>query len=70
MLFASVAALFFTFTTATPLFFGYGSKSIDINVGSINGKTKNGIDSFRGVPYAEPPVGDLRLRPPKHIRSE
>jgi hypothetical protein len=70
MLFASVASLFVASTLASPLlWFGQKSTSVNINSGAINGKSVDGIDSFRGIPYAEPPVGDLRLRPPQHIRS-
>ena len=33
--------------------------------GEIKGKKKDGYIVFRGIPYAEPPVGELRFRPPK-----
>ena len=28
-----------------------------------------GVESFRGIPYAQPPVGQLRLKPPQKITS-
>lgn len=30
----------------------------------MRGLVENGSHAFRGIPYAEPPVGDLRFRPP------
>jgi carboxylesterase type B len=33
--------------------------------GAVRGTVENGIHVFRGVPYAEPPVGPLRFRPPR-----
>jgi len=32
--------------------------------GPIVGKVEDGVRVFRGIPYAAPPVGDLRFRPP------
>ncbi len=32
--------------------------------GTLRGERSSGVRIFRGVPFAEPPVGDLRFRPP------
>ncbi|KAH8879490.1 alpha/beta-hydrolase [Thozetella sp. PMI_491] len=36
-------------------------------LGTVIGSTNNSIDTFNGVPFAEPPVGTLRLRPPQRL---
>lgn len=33
--------------------------------GPVRGFSSQGITKFLGIPYAEPPIGDLRWRPPK-----
>ncbi|KAK2601557.1 hypothetical protein QQS21_004875 [Conoideocrella luteorostrata] len=40
-----------------------------IPAGTILGNVKNGIESFNGIPYAKPPLGSLRMKPPVR-RSE
>lgn len=43
--------------------------SVTIKNGTVVGSTNGIVDSFRGIPYAQPPVGDLRLRPARSITT-
>jgi len=40
------------------------SDIIKTTSGKIEGYTEDGLSIFKGIPYAEPPIGDLRFRPP------
>jgi para-nitrobenzyl esterase len=37
------------------------------SVGALRGDRRGGVDAFLGVPYAQPPVGPLRWRPPEAV---
>jgi len=37
--------------------------------GKIEGKFENGLYIFRGIPYAAPPVGELRWLPPQPVKK-
>ena len=37
----------------------------EISAGRLRGKTEGGVLAFRGIPFAKPPVGDLRWRAPE-----
>src|SRR5580704_9068865 len=36
-----------------------------IDTGKLQGNSANGITAFKGIPFAAPPVGNLRWRPPQ-----
>src|SRR5580693_411665 len=38
---------------------------VDTTTGTIEGDEEQGVNVFRGIPYARPPVGDLRFRAPR-----
>jgi len=42
---------------------------IRIDSGELQGVIEDGIEIFRGMPYAQPPVGELRWRPPQPASS-
>lgn len=49
----------------TLLNFGLSQNAVSTTYGPISGTTENGILTFKGVPYAKPPVGDLRWQAPQ-----
>ena len=60
---------------ASILSIAHGSSALNQNVllstGPIQGNARdaNGILSFKSIPYAQPPVGNLRWRPPQAATS-
>lgn len=41
-----------------------GNDVIDTTLGPVRGDHKRGVLRFKGIPFAAPPVGELRFRPP------
>ncbi|KAK4064343.1 hypothetical protein Trihar35433_7860 [Trichoderma harzianum] len=68
----------FSLTTLTGLLLAVASNAqlagadgptVALRYSTVVGSSSNGVDSFRGIPYAQPPVGSLRLKPPQPITS-
>lgn len=44
--------------------------SVTIPSGNIIGSAGPTVDTFNGIPYADPPIGDLRFRPPVKLSRD
>jgi para-nitrobenzyl esterase len=48
----------------------WGAEQVKTASGVVEGVTeKSGIRAFRGIPFAAPPVGDLRWKPPQQVKD-
>lgn len=45
-------------------------RNIKLSTGTFRGFLVNGIDQWRGIPFAEPPVGPLRFKAPVPIKGD
>ena len=43
--------------------------TVETRFGKLKGRAENGVRIFKGVPYAKPPVGDLRFREPQRMEA-
>ncbi len=43
------------------------STGVRVDSGELQGVVDDGVASYKGIPFAAPPVGDLRWRPPQQV---
>ena len=53
----------------TPTSSGPGALLVRTAAGTLRGSRKNGVAVFRGIPFAEPPVGALRFAAPRPVKA-
>ncbi|MDG3439048.1 carboxylesterase/lipase family protein [Nitrospirillum amazonense] len=46
-----------------------GAPVVNAPVGSVEGQVMGDLAAFKGIPYAQPPVGPLRWKPPVPVQS-
>ncbi len=46
-----------------------GTIAVVLPAGTVIGSVDDSVEYFRGIPYAQPPTGSLRLKPPVHLES-
>lgn len=54
---------------AAPIEERAAAPTVTIQNGTVIGSSASGIDSFKGIPFAQPPTGTLRLKPPQTVAS-
>jgi para-nitrobenzyl esterase len=56
--------------TLTSTLVASAGERVETKNGAVEGTTEqDGIRVFRGIPFAEPPVGDLRWKPPQPVKN-
>jgi para-nitrobenzyl esterase len=60
----ALGALFFVLLFTLPL---AAQQIVTIQTGKIKGAPADGLIAFKGIPFAAPPIGNLRWRPPQPV---
>ena len=48
----------------------YAQKQVKIANGMLEGVTeKSGVHSFKGIPFAQPPIGEMRWKEPQPVNN-
>ena len=64
MLLAPCLAVILVLTSTVP----QAEPRVETLAGTLVGRNRDGIDSFKAIPYAAPPIGPLRWRAPQPVR--
>src|SRR5689334_9665764 len=57
----------FAIVIACTRFASAADDTIKVEGGRISGTIENGVRTFKGIPFAAPPVGDLRWKAPQAV---
>ncbi|KAF8855117.1 cholinesterase [Acephala macrosclerotiorum] len=67
--FICLAPCIISLAVAAPALEKRAGPTVTLDCATVVGSSLLGIDSFKGIPYAQPPTGNLRLKPPQAITS-
>jgi len=63
----SIAALLCAVTLFQPNALAQTLQPVGVDSGMLQGRVEDGLAIYRGIPFAAPPVGNLRWRPPQPV---